>query len=191
MTAVNRKIIIIVLIGIFTAAILHIVSRQYWLARAKQECLPYKLWLIRKNPSASTFHVKKGDYVYFHGGGIPLFGENIHVVKQIAGTVGDVVAAESVSGTVHEDVTIENRKYRLQVRGDVTLTEINGTKHRFRTFMRNRDGRDIPFVYMTDSELSIPDGYVYVIGQHAASYDSRYWGLLDEKNIIGVAYPLF
>ena len=42
-------------------------------------------------------------------------------------------------------------------------------------------------------EGQIPKGKYYVANPHADSYDSRYseFGLVDEKDIIGVAYPLW
>ena len=37
----------------------------------------------------------------------------------------------------------------------------------------------------------IPKGFCFVSGYHKDSYDSRYWGFLDKKDVNALAYPLF
>ena len=37
----------------------------------------------------------------------------------------------------------------------------------------------------------IPEGFMFVMGQHKDSYDSRYFGLLEKTRTIAKAYPLF
>lgn len=37
----------------------------------------------------------------------------------------------------------------------------------------------------------IPEGFMFVMGQHKDSYDSRYFGLLEKTRVIAKAYPLF
>ena len=37
----------------------------------------------------------------------------------------------------------------------------------------------------------IPKGFCFVSGDHKDSYDSRYWGFLDKKDVVALAYPLF
>lgn len=36
----------------------------------------------------------------------------------------------------------------------------------------------------------IPEGYIFLVGDHADSYDSRYFGLIKVKDIIATVYPL-
>ena len=38
---------------------------------------------------------------------------------------------------------------------------------------------------------TIPTGYMFVMGQHRDSYDSRYFGLVEKSRIRAKAYPLF
>lgn len=38
---------------------------------------------------------------------------------------------------------------------------------------------------------TIPRGYVFVMGQHRDSYDSRYFGFIEKKSIRARAYPIF
>jgi signal peptidase I len=37
----------------------------------------------------------------------------------------------------------------------------------------------------------IPPGRYFVCGEHKDSYDSRYFGLVDGRDVVSVAYPLF
>lgn len=37
----------------------------------------------------------------------------------------------------------------------------------------------------------IPEGYIFLIGDHVDSYDSRYFGFIKEKDILATVYPLF
>lgn len=37
----------------------------------------------------------------------------------------------------------------------------------------------------------IPEGNYFVMGTSEDSYDSRYWGFVEEKDIVGVARPVF
>lgn len=38
---------------------------------------------------------------------------------------------------------------------------------------------------------AIPKGFLFVTGTHRDSFDSRYWGFLEEKTIEAIAHPLF
>lgn len=50
-----------------------------------------------------------------------------------------------------------------------------------------RDKEKMKFFY----NGKLPEGKYFVTGGHLRSYDSRIWGLLDEKNIISTVSPLF
>ncbi|MEB2479014.1 S26 family signal peptidase, partial [Citrobacter freundii] len=47
----------------------------------------------------------------------------------------------------------------------------------------------------TEQELTrsgvVPNGRLWMMGRTRYSFDSRYWGSLDESQIIGRAYPLW
>lgn len=48
----------------------------------------------------------------------------------------------------------------------------------------DKDGKSVsPFIYNGE----IPKGSFFVMGTHERSYDSRYWGFVNEKDIKGVA----
>jgi conjugal transfer pilin signal peptidase TrbI len=43
-----------------------------------------------------------------------------------------------------------------------------------------------PFVYSG----TVPDGALFVTGRHADSFDSRYFGFIERRNVEGIAHPL-
>jgi signal peptidase I len=115
---------------------------------------------------AFTFHVRKphrGDLVVFKGDGLPLLRPEIYV-KRIAGEPGE------------------------QVRVSDGALWINGQ----RTAMSNQVGQvsytlPEPFRQSTPyTELTVPPGRYYVLGDNPTnSLDSRYWGCLPARNVIG------
>lgn len=42
-----------------------------------------------------------------------------------------------------------------------------------------------------DREEIVPEGKLFVVGTEPRSYDSRYWGFLDERAVVGGLHPLF
>jgi type IV secretory pathway protease TraF len=36
----------------------------------------------------------------------------------------------------------------------------------------------------------VPDGMLFVSGQHKDSFDSRYWGFLEQRRVEAIATPL-
>ncbi|MGE4266356.1 MAG: S26 family signal peptidase [Deferribacterales bacterium] len=50
-----------------------------------------------------------------------------------------------------------------------------------------RDPKNMKFYF----NGAVPSGKYFMTGTHFRSYDSRIWGFLDEKNIIGTVTPVF
>jgi len=108
----------------------------------------------------------KGEYVQFTFSS-PLYenGKRHHAIKVVACKAGDILS-----------VDIDNRFYYC-----------NG---RYLGCAKRTSLRDKPlpmFVY----QGVIPEGALFVTGAHKDSFDSRYWGFLEEKTIEGIAHPLF
>jgi len=55
---------------------------------------------------------------------------------------------------------------------------------------RDTDSKGIPVENFKFSG-KIPAGNYFVLGTSEDSYDSRYWGFVERKSILGVAHPLF
>jgi len=107
--------------------------------------------------------VAVGDYIIFDA---PKYSKyaGMKLIKQVVGMVGDEVLTEGEHVFVNgEDVGVAKKHSKA---GEaLTITQ----------------------------ELQIPVGKYYVATPHIDSYDSRYaeFGLIDEKDIIGIAYPLW
>ncbi len=108
-------------------------------------------------------NVSKGNYILFSAPETSKYS-GMKLVKQVVGVEGDQVLVEKNQVFINwVEVGIAKSHSKF---GDVlTITQ----------------------------ELTIPRGKYYVATEHVDSYDSRYaeFGLIDEKNIIGVAYPLW
>ena len=44
--------------------------------------------------------------------------------------------------------------------------------------------------HFTESTV-IPEGKLFVVGQHKDSLDSKYFGFLDKRQVLAIAYPIF
>ena len=152
-----------------------------------QECFPYKFWLIKKG-----IIPEKGEYVAFKNHRID---ERATWVKIISGEEGDRIEVERIT---EEDrrrspspfkLYIEEIGKELTIQGYVFLHNsdpINSSQV-FVVFEEDTKGRSLPMI----EERKIPKGKYFVSSPAVRSYDSRYWGLVDESEIIGKAYPIF
>ncbi len=152
-----------------------------------QECFPYRFWLIRKG-----IIPERGEYVAFKNHRID---ERATWVKIISGKDGDRIEVVRVT---EEDmrrpqdlfkVYIEEIGKELTTQGFVFLHNSDpfNSSQVFEVFEKDTKGRDLPMI----EEGRIPKGKYFVSSPAVRSYDSRYWGLVDESEIIGKAYPIF
>lgn len=56
-----------------------------------------------------------------------------------------------------------------------------------RAFEKDSRGTVLPWFRWSGT---VPEGKLFVMGQHERSFDGRYFGFIDEKKVIGRAYPL-
>ncbi|MDI6790692.1 MAG: signal peptidase I [Thermodesulfobacteriota bacterium] len=106
----------------------------------------------------------RGDLVAFRFPGSEYYSEGSLLVKEVRGMSGD----------------------RLEIRDSRTVW-LNG---RFLDTVRTTDSRGKavePFLF----DGVIPEGYYFLYAPAPNSYDSRYYGLIDGKRIVGKAIPLF
>ena len=159
--------------GIFIILIMlfawHWFKVHYTIAINSQKCLPYKLFLIDKLDK----QIPQDGFVAFKTDNRmePFFSIGSMFVKQLVGIPGDKVVI-----TPDCKVTILNKK------GE-TLWWKNLNKH------------VLGKLHKTCNDLAvtkiIPEEHYFVAGISPRSFDSRYWGLLKRKQIIGRAYALF
>lgn len=110
-----------------------------------------------------TKSIKNGDYILFSAPNTSLYA-GMKLIKQVVGVSGDKVAV------IGSDVFVNEKLI-----GVAKTRAKNGAALRV----------------TNDSE--IPKGLYFVANSHIDSYDSRYldFGLIDEKDIIGVAFAIW
>ena len=146
-----------------------------------QECFPYRFWLIRKGVVP-----ERGEYVAFKNHKVD---GRASWIKIISGKEGDRVEVIELSDKERFRVFSDEIGRELTIKGYVFLHSIdslNGSEV-FETFEKDTKGRHLPMI----EEGRIPKGKYFVSSPAVRSYDSRYWGLVDESEIIGKAYPIF
>ncbi len=129
----------------------------------------HRVWWL----SGDTSHVRHGQYVLFrlpHArlGGMPvpesvLSGEDIRAIKRVGCDEG-------------ENLRREDRDFFC---GDEFLGHVKE---------RSQNGEPL-----TPSPYSgrVPAGKVFLVGDHPDSFDSRYFGLVEKKNYLAWARPIF
>jgi conjugal transfer pilin signal peptidase TrbI len=148
---------------VLLACLYGVFHANYRLAINQTPSLPYDVFLIHLDAT-----VKKEGLVafkWYHG--IPYPDGHIFV-KRVAATPGDTVI----------------KKGRNFIVGQHTLIgkEVGLSKRKLSPNDELHEGRN-----------TIPVGKYFVAGDHEYSLDSRYdlLGLVDEKDVIGSAYPIF
>lgn len=106
----------------------------------------------------------RGDLIAFRGLGLaPLFAEGTHMVKILVGLPGD----------------------RIEVTSERTL--VNGTEVAAGLHLADRLG------YRPESferSFTVPAGHYFGVGKSETSFDSRYFGLIGDDQVLGKAWRL-
>lgn len=107
--------------------------------------------------------IERGDYVFWRPSGALNYIKQQFVLKQVSGVPGD----------------------RLMIKNGAI--KINGmvVAQGFPLI----DSKKIDIASYVLDEV-IPDGYVFMTGTHPQSNDSRYWGYLSVKDIVGKGYKI-
>jgi len=111
--------------------------------------------------------IKAGEYVVFVGPEVmkePFAGHL--VIKQVAAIAGDSIKVND--GYIY----INGEKVGQLDVADKAAKRLGVSEDSF------------------NLEKTIPDGFIFVRGTKPRSFDSRYWGLLPIKNVVGSAYPI-
>jgi conjugal transfer pilin signal peptidase TrbI len=129
------------------------------------QCLPPYRWYLIDTFDRDT---KRDQFIAFAAteAMAPYFRHDQTIIKRVAGVPGDQVAV-TAEGTVINGV--------LQPHSDPALAKALG----------------LSVADFVVGSLTIPEGFLWVMGATRDSFDSRYWGVLPESQIIGRAYALF
>lgn len=107
---------------------------------------------------------ERGELVTFRGQGLaPIFPDGTQMVKVLVGLPGDLVKVSPVRTTVNG----------IEVASGLALAE--------------RLGQPAEGFART---LSIPAGHYFAVGRSADSFDSRYFGLIRDEQVLGKAWRL-
>jgi conjugal transfer pilin signal peptidase TrbI len=127
-----------------------------------RQCLPPHRWFLIDRHDRD---IAQGEIVAFTARGLqPYFQDGQTIIKRAAGVPGD----------------------RIQVSPE--SVRINGTEAGeglalARTLKRS------PSDFLRDDR--VPPGHLWMMGATADSFDSRYWGFLPERRVIGRAYAVW
>ena len=146
---------------------LSLASERYRIAVdvAEVKCLPQWLFLVDLNDK----DVGRGDHVAFRSAQMePYFPNGTLIVKILAGEPGDVATVDERGARV-AGVHWGPLHY---LEPGAKLAEAGRTVEDYRRTER------------------IAPGTYWVMATLPGSYDSRYWGAIDEEQIVGRVYPL-
>ncbi len=124
--------------------------------------LPYRIFILERSGRIP----KWGDYVLFTLSS-PLFdhGRRHRAMKRVSGVTGQVLTVDRKLRFFYCDGHFLGVAKSMSLKGQpLPMFEFNG---------------------------KIPGGFLFVTGSHHDSFDSRYWGLLEVKNVQAIAHPLF
>jgi conjugal transfer pilin signal peptidase TrbI len=122
---------------------------------------------------ATVFLVDKWDKNFMPG---ELMVFDFHLNSPVLKQGDDVVKV--VAGMPNEEVNYDGQTVSVEGRKTVN-TDI-------------REGMDrLGVQFAENSKLELGDGEYFLVGQRPLSFDSRYWGAVKDKQIIGKAYAIY
>lgn len=107
--------------------------------------------------------IQRGDYLFWRPSGALSYIKQEFVLKQVSGIPGDRLTIQRGVIKVNDKVVAQGLPLIDRKKVDIT------------TYQRDE---------------VIPDGYVFMTGTHPRSNDSRYWGYLDIKQVVGKGYKI-
>lgn len=142
---------------------------------------------VVNNKFYSLNEPKRGDIVVFRW---PV-DESVDYIKRVVGLPGDHIR-------YHDKVlTINGQEATQKIVGFTTDIDDNGDARKVEKRLETINGITHP-VFVNpqanpvDFEVDVPAGQYFMMGDNRdASSDSRYWGFVPEKNLIGHAFLVF
>lgn len=155
------SLLLVLVVGV----VVQVLATRYVLGVDGQRvgCLPWRVYFTEKAKGA-PYEPKRGDLVRFSGHGMdhPGFPDGIQITKFVAGVPGDTI--EVKNDRLYINGTFSGRLWLLK-----TLGKEGGAFDRFEV---------------------VPSGRYFLLGTTPNSYDSRYWGFVESRQIMGRAHAL-
>ncbi len=129
---------------------------------------------------------KRGDVVVFRYPG----NEKINFIKRIIGIPGDKISYENktifVNNIEYNKILIKQHDHINEfARPEIDIFLENNTTKNYTTLNDNMSPPN-------DEEFVVPEGKYFVMGDNRDhSSDSRYWGFVPEKNLVGRAFLIW
>lgn len=177
----RRRLLAVCAAGVLLWAVLYSVSSRYTIAIGHQHCLDHRVFLVEKGVMP-----KKNEFVCVRTSGIPYYRDGTRLMKLVAATGGERVRVSYEDRGKPVTLTVDGKERTYILRAYLILERGDGTL-RLPIFERGSKGQELPFRWNDGDTVR----GLFVIGTHPASYDSRYFGTIDEKMVIGRAFPLF
>jgi conjugal transfer pilin signal peptidase TrbI len=129
-----------------------------------ETCLPFRVYLYSK---VGDEPLKPGDYVSFHMDerGSPFFHNGQTFIKKVAASAGD---------------TIEIKGGFVYINGKAVKAVSKHNAEKMRKQIKD-----------FDRKLTLKEGEYWAMASHPNSFDSTYWGVLHQSQIIGKAFPIY
>ncbi len=185
----RRNVVILAIVALVIALSFKLISDRYgfYIVRKEHMCLPYKYLYVKKGVIPEHY----GDLVSFISAGIPNFADGVTFTKMITGLPGDTIKREIFSKDERQKHTLHLEKngqlFTLRLQGRVYLYKKgNGDPSVYDVIEKDSLGRSLPMI----DEMVIPEGKYFVSGTEDRTFDSRYWGLINEEQVIGQAFPM-
>ncbi|SMC28320.1 conjugal transfer pilin signal peptidase TrbI [Desulfacinum hydrothermale DSM 13146] len=154
--------ILLIVIPIIAHVVVSGLSKHYYIGVSGQKASCLP-WSVILISRGKPATIQRGDIVEFIGRNMGHGFDGQHITKLVAGLPGDHILI---------------RKGQLFVNGhywdDLWLAEKLGKP-----------------VEAFEADYIVPPGKLFVLGTYYRSYDSRYWGMIDESEVIGTGTPLF
>lgn len=184
----RRNVVILSILAAFIALSFQLISDRYgfYVVREDHMCLPYKYLYVKKGVMPENY----GELISFKSSGIQNFADGVTFTKVLTGLPGDRIKRQIFSEE-------ERRKHTLhfEKNGEPVTLRLQGRVHLYRkggrgpvtydVIEKDSLGRSLPMV----EEMVIPEGNYFVAGKEDRTFDSRYWGLINEEQVIGQAFP--
>lgn len=173
--------ILIIILGALLLAVHPFFTFRY--TDSRTNCLPYKLWLIDKTDKYPDI----GEYIVFRTpAGIKNIPSHKTWVKIVYATGEGHISVVPAKPGEKKTVEINGMKRDLPIGAYVSV--VAGKRHEtFTAFAADSAGRSLPIVV----SQNITPGHYYTYAPETRSYDSRYWGLVKQNEVLGKAYPIF